>query len=70
MKENREPEQRGPVERLTLNSREACHALGVSATTLWRLEKRGLITPVPGLRTKLWPVTELNAFVGGRGVHP
>ena len=56
----------GQIERLTYSTREACTALGVSPVTLWRLEKRGLLRPVAGLRTKLWPITELKAFVEGR----
>jgi predicted site-specific integrase-resolvase len=52
-----------PIERLTFNSREACQALGVSSTTLWRLEKRGLISSVAGIRTKLYPVAVLRRFV-------
>jgi predicted site-specific integrase-resolvase len=51
------------LERLTYTAREACAALGVSNTTLWRLDRRGLIKAVPGIRTKLYAVTELHRFV-------
>lgn len=50
-------------ERLVLNRREACVALGLSATSLWRLEARGLIRSVPHLRTKLYSLVELERFL-------
>ncbi len=50
------------VERLTLTSREVCEALGVSITTLWRLTKRGHLTPLPGLRHKLFSVAAVRRF--------
>ena len=57
----------GTVERLALNKRDARLALGgVSETTLWRLEQRGLITSIPGLRHKLYSVESLKRFVSGR----
>lgn len=55
-----------PVEKLAYNCDEACAALGIKRTTLWRLEKRGLISAVPGIRHKLWPVTELRRFTERR----
>lgn len=51
------------IERLTYTNREACAVLGVSKVTLWRLEQRGLLRSVAGLRCKLWPVAELRRFV-------
>jgi hypothetical protein len=56
-----------PVEKLTLNTREACQALGLSPTSLWRLEKRGLISSVAGIRTKLYSVAMLRRFIDGKG---
>jgi hypothetical protein len=41
-----------PVEPLTYTATEACEALGVSRTTLWRLERRGLIAAITGLRKR------------------
>jgi fatty acid-binding protein DegV len=52
----------GRVEKLTYNARETCQALGISPTTLWRLEKRGRITAISGLRTKLFSVRALRKF--------
>ena len=57
------------VPRLTYSTPQACAALGVSSVTLWRLEKRGLLRAVPGLRHKLWPVRELERFVAGKEVR-
>ena len=57
-------EEDSRVEKLTYNTREVCQALGVSVTTLWRLEKRGLISPIgAGLRMKLYSVAALRKFV-------
>lgn len=55
------------VERLTYTKREACIAIGVSEVTLWRLEKKGLLSPIPGLRHKLYSVAALRRFAE-RGV--
>jgi hypothetical protein len=55
-----------PVEKLAYNKSEACAALGgISVTTLWRFEKRGLLKPIPGIRHKLYPVAALRRFVEG-----
>lgn len=54
-----------PVERLAFSSRELCAAIGVSPVTLWRLEKRGLLRPVQGIRHKLYAVAEVKRFIGG-----
>lgn len=50
------------VPKLTYNAREVCSALGISITTLWRLEKRGFLAPLPGLRHKLYPASAVRAF--------
>lgn len=57
------------VERIAYNAAEACKALGVSSVTLWRLEKRGLLKPIPGLRHRLYSVESLRRFAAtGRAV--
>jgi hypothetical protein len=53
------------VQRLCYNWSDACKALGVSRTTLWCLEKLGLIKPVPSIRHKLYSVEMLTRFVAG-----
>lgn len=56
------------VEALACRRREACRLLGgISTVSLWRLEKRGLIRPVPGLRHKLYAIQSLRDFVSGKG---
>ena len=53
-----------PVEKLTYNTQEVCQALGISVTTLWRLEKAGKISPInSGLRMKLYSVQGLRKFI-------
>jgi hypothetical protein len=58
-----------PIEKLTYSTRELCLALGISRTTLWRLEKLGRLHPldIPGLRTKLWPRTGILRSLAGEG---
>lgn len=53
------------VGRLTYTKAELCKALGLSNTTLWRLEQRGLLKPLAGLRHKIYPVTAVEKFLAG-----
>lgn len=50
------------VERLAYTADEVCIALDISRTSLWRLEKRGLLKPVPGLRVKRYSVEAVKRF--------
>ncbi len=50
-------------DKLVYSRKETMAALGIGETTLWRLEKRKLILPVPDLRTKLYPAAEINRFL-------
>ena len=54
------------IERLAYSGEEIQRALGISHVTLWRLEKRGLLRPLPGLKRKLYAVAEVQRFVGGK----
>ena len=54
------------IERLAFSGEEIQRALGVSSVTLWRLEKRGLLRPLPGLRRKLYATSEVQRFLSGR----
>jgi hypothetical protein len=63
MNSEHSPELNGKPERLTFTRQEACVALGVSLTTLWRLEARGLIKAVPYFRTKIYSRKELTRFL-------
>lgn len=51
------------VECLTYTAKEACAALGISNTSLWRWERRGLVKPMPGIRHKLYSRKALSRFV-------
>jgi len=53
----------GPAPRLAFNVRETCAAINVSQTSLWRLEKRGLIKPSRALRHKLYSRAEIERFL-------
>ena len=57
------------IDRLALNKREACISLGVSQVTLYRLEKRGLIHSIPGIRHKLYSVEVLKRFASRVGAE-
>ena len=43
-------------------AQEVCTVLKISAVTLWRLEKRGLLTPVPDIRHKRYSVDAVRRF--------
>ena len=51
------------MERMAFNRQETCALLGVSVTTLWRWEARGLIRPVAHLRHKVYPKSEIERFL-------
>lgn len=54
--------QLGHVEKLLYSREEVKIALGLSESTLWRLEKRGLLKALPGIRHKLYPVAAVRRF--------
>ncbi len=56
------------VEKLAFNTAELCQAIGVSRVSLYRLEQRGLLHPVPGLRHKLYPRAEVDRFLSRKEV--
>ena len=49
--------------KLALSREEAAHALGVSANTVDRLTKRGLLRPARATRRPLYPVWEMERFL-------
>uniref|UniRef100_UPI00404A0AC1 hypothetical protein n=1 Tax=Cephaloticoccus sp. TaxID=1985742 RepID=UPI00404A0AC1 len=51
------------VLRLTYTKRELCAALHLSPVTLWRLEQRGVLMPLRGLRHKIYPVSVVERFL-------
>ena len=52
-----------PVMRLALTAEETAAALGITTITLWRLNKRGLITPNRCTRRPLYAVSEIERFL-------
>ncbi len=51
-------------DKLAFSTKETCAALGISSTSLWRLERQGLIRAVRVLRTPLYPRKEIERFLG------
>ena len=56
----------GNVEKLAYTRDELKSVLPVSNITLWRLEKRGLLTRVPGIRRPLYSRASVVAFLAGK----
>ena len=54
------------IERLAYTKDELTKALSLSPITLWRLEKRGLIHSIAGIRHKLYSVAEVKRFLARR----
>ena len=52
-----------PLPKLALTREEAGEALGISAVTVDRLAKRGLLHPSRATRRPLYPVWELERFL-------
>ncbi len=57
--------EKSEVQRLTYTLAETCSAIGISPTTIWRLERRGLLLPIQGLRHKRFSVNAVRRFVEG-----
>jgi hypothetical protein len=54
------------AKRLMVKTAEACELLGgISRTTLWRLEKRGLIKASRHSRNRLYSIEHLKRFAEG-----
>jgi hypothetical protein len=49
--------------KLALSRQETAHAVGVSAITVDRLTKRGLLRPSRATRRPLFPVWEIERFL-------
>ena len=54
------------IERLVYTKTELTKALGLSSITIYRLEQRGLLHPVQGVRHKLFTIAEVNRFLAQR----
>jgi hypothetical protein len=55
-----------PTEKLAFSKTELAASLGLSQVTLWRLEKRGLLKSVVGIRNKRYARAEVERFLEGR----
>jgi hypothetical protein len=51
------------VQRLALTTKETAAALGLQATTIWRLTQRGLLNPNRATRRPLYAVSEIERFL-------
>ena len=63
MKRNTHTTTGAGLPRLAFNTEETAQMLGLERTSLWRLEKRGLIRANRALRTPLFPLAEINRFL-------
>jgi len=55
------------VEKIALTAAETRAALGgISDVTLWRLSKRRLLMPIPGIRHRLYSVAAIKRFAESR----
>jgi predicted DNA-binding transcriptional regulator AlpA len=54
------------VEKMAFTGGEVETITGLSKVTIWRLEKRGLLKPVPGIRNKLYSRKAVEAFLEGK----
>jgi hypothetical protein len=68
-----QPEQpsRRPLEPLAVDENGVRFLIGdscLSTVTIWRLEKRGLLKRVPGIRRRLFTVESVRAYVAGKAV--
>jgi hypothetical protein len=48
-----------PTEKMAYSTRELAESLDISELTVWRLGKRGLLTPIPGLKGR-WTVSSVS----------
>jgi predicted site-specific integrase-resolvase len=55
--------------RLAYTMRQTAHLLSVNYQTVYRLNKRGLLRSSTALRTKLFPVSEIERFLRDTTPH-
>jgi hypothetical protein len=61
------PEQSSPAKtKLAYTLAELSAELGIGKTTIWRLEARGLLRPVPYVRHKIYAREEVERFLRGK----
>lgn len=54
---------------LAYTADQVCEVLQISTTTLWRLERRGLLRSIPYLRHKRYSVRLVQQFASGTVEH-
>lgn len=54
-----------PPDKLAYSWLEVCKLLGIGRVSVWRLEKRGFIKPVPGLKA-VYTGTSVRALCAGQ----
>lgn len=59
------PSPAADVAQLVYTSDQVCAALQISKVSLWRLEKRGLLTPLAHLRHKRYPIAGVQKLASG-----
>lgn len=59
----KKPSDRPTLPRLAYTMRETAEIIGVNYQTIYRLSKRGLLRSAGGLRTKLFPRSEIERFL-------
>ena len=59
----------GHAEKLAYSGKELQRILDVSSVTIWRLEKKNLLKPVPGIKNKLYSRKTVEAFLEGKGAQ-
>jgi len=52
-----------PTSKLAYSKKELGELLGISPVTIWRLEMRGFIHSVPGMRHKIYSQREVDRFL-------
>jgi len=55
-----------PLHKLTYTGKELNELLHISSVTRWRLECRGALKAVPGLRRKLYSRATVESFINGK----
>jgi hypothetical protein len=63
MKKNTIASEKPALTKLAYNTRETAEVLGLSAITVWRLCKRGLLRSSSALRTKMFSKAEIERFL-------
>jgi len=59
------PDPKPPFERLALTAAEVCETLQISDVTLWRIQQKGLLSPIDGIRHRRFFVEAVRRFASG-----